>query len=235
MALALTLVAGTMLARMILRARIGHLGFYQAAPAGMVIAAFMVDELPRWTGVGMMGRRLAAAGSMLAVAIGCVAIALESHAALVDQTVAVGAGRDRFYATASDIDSSGQLVNWVVDFLKTAPPEATVCVLPEGEMINYLSRRPDPLGTARTEEQIIEKLRTAWPDYVVFISRDLSEGGIKEYGATDGPGYAVKRWLIENKYAPVAATGGNPLISSGEPGVTRGAVILKKPAVAPAK
>ncbi|HZQ47618.1 MAG TPA: hypothetical protein VFC07_11430, partial [Verrucomicrobiae bacterium] len=238
MALALAVMGAAMLARMLLRARIGHLGFYQAALAGMVIAAFLVAELPKWTGAGQAGRWLAAGGSALAIGIGCANIALESHAALADQTFAVGAGRDRFYCLPPDTDaagkiinpSTGQLVAWVVDFLRTAPPEATVCVLPEGEMINYLSRRPDPLNAARSEQEIIDRLALTQPDYVVFISRDLSETGLKEYGATGGPGYSIKRWLIENKYAPVAETGGNPLVSSSEPGAIPGAVILKKPA-----
>src|SRR5262249_18626591 len=62
MALALVLLAGAMLARMLLSARIHHLGFYQAALAGMVVAAALVAELPRLTGAGRLGQRLAAFG-----------------------------------------------------------------------------------------------------------------------------------------------------------------------------
>ena len=96
MALALVLSAGAMLARMPLHARIDHLGFYQAALAGMVTAAFMVAEIPRWTGVGSWGRCLATAGSMASLAIGCVMIAKMSCTAHAGQTLPIGEGRDRF-------------------------------------------------------------------------------------------------------------------------------------------
>jgi hypothetical protein len=224
MAFALALLGATMLARMLLHARVTHLGFYQAALAGMVIAAFLVAEIPRWTGGGP-GRCLAMAGGFVVLGWGCTTIAMASHAALVDQTVPIGTGRDRFYASVGEVDPIGPLVNWVLDQLKTTPPEAKICVLPEGEMINYLLRRPDPLGTARTDEQIMGRLRLTRPDYVVFISRNLAEVGVKEYGAPGGPGYAMLQWLRENKYPIVAETGGNPLRTDA----AKGAAILRRP------
>ena len=227
MAFALVLMAGVLLLRMALHARVTHFGFYQAALTGMAAAAFMVAEVPRWTGPGKWGRCLTLAGCIFAITFGCVVIARQSHWALADQTVPVGEGRDRFYADAEDIDATGAVVDWVVKYLKPLPPETKVCVLPEGLMINYLSRRVSPLGGARTEEQMLEQLRKAPPEYVVLISRDLREAGIKEYGAPGGPGYLLKQWLLANRYAPEAQKGGNPLIA----GLAKdnGAVILRRP------
>jgi hypothetical protein len=229
MALALALAAGVMLARMPLNARIGHLGFYQAALAGMVTAAFMVTDVPRWTGAGVWGRRVAAAGSLASLGIGCVMIAQMSWKAHADQTLAIGEGRDRFYCDAPEVDETGSLVKWAVDYLKTVPAGATVCVVPEGAMINYLSRRTNPVIAARDEEETVELMRRTPPDYVIFAPRNLVELGITRYGAPGGPGHILLPWLQAN-YDAVAGQGGDPMDASSRKGVL---ILRHKPKAAP--
>ncbi len=242
MALALVLSAGAMLARMPLHARIDHLGFYQAALAGMVIAAFMVAEVPRWTGADAWGRRLAAAGSVASLAIGCAFIAKMSHDAHIAQTVALGEGRDRFYCDAPDIDETGSLIKWTVDYLQTAPPRATVCVLPEGAMINYLSRRNDPVCAARDDAEAVNAMRRTPPDYVIYVSRTLVALGVAKYGQPGEPGYPILQWLRANNYVIAGGQGGDPFDSESH---RKGVLILRhepkpaplaapKPAPAPA-
>lgn len=241
-ALALVLAAGAMLARMPLHARINHLGFYQAALAGMVIAAFIVADIPRWTGQGVWGRRIATAGGMISLAIGCVTIAHMSWVARSGQTLAIGEGRDQFYCDTPDVDETGSLVEWAVEFLKTTPPRATVCVVPEGAMINYLSRRTNPVISARNEEETIEQMRHTPPDYVIFAPRDLVELGITRYGAPGEPGHLLLPWLQAN-YVVAAGRGSDPMDSKSP---HKGLLILRhdpkaaaqrastKPAEAPA-
>jgi hypothetical protein len=199
MALALVLLAGAMLARMILRARIDHFGFYQAALAGMTAAAVMVSEVPRWTGAGIWGRRLAALAGLAALGMGCASIAAQSAHIRADQTQPVGEGRDRFYAFDPAVDPTGFLVNWAVERLRNDPPQATLLVLPEGVMINYLSRRERPLPDLSSDEDLYLKLleRTP-PDYVILIARDLREHGVAQFGAPGNPGDKVVPWVWEN-------------------------------------
>ena len=99
MAMALALVAVAMLARMPLRARIHHLGFYQAALAGMVAAAFMVANVPCWMKSGGLGRFVAAAGCVIALAVGCGEIAWQSQKIHADQTQASGRAGSGFTPT----------------------------------------------------------------------------------------------------------------------------------------
>ena len=209
MAMALTLSAGAMLLRMPLLARIDHLGFYQAALAGMVTAAFMVADVPRWTGAAW-GRRIAATGSLASLAIGCVLIAKMSYTIRTGQTVPVGEGRDRFYCDAPDIDETGSLIEWTVEYLRTVPPAATVCVLPEGAMVNYLSRRTNPVVAARSEPEGVSMMRRMPPDYVIFVPRNLAERHITHYGAPGQPGFVLMQWLRKN-YVITAGQGGDPL------------------------
>jgi hypothetical protein len=226
MALALVVLAGAMLARMPLFPRIYHLGFFQAALAGMVLAAALVKEIPDWTGAGLWGRRVAQFGGLLVLATGCLSIAKKSLEIRADQTQPVAAGRDRFYATAPDIDATGALVNWTVEHLGSAPPRTGLVVLPEGFMINYLSRRVSPtppFTDAGREEDFVNLLRQAPPDHVVLISRNLREFGISRFGGPGQPGQAILKWVTDN-YQPEAATGGDPLAAKGAPG----AVILRR-------
>jgi hypothetical protein len=205
MALALVLLAGAMLARMILRARIDHFGFYQAALAGMVAAAVLVSEIPRWTGEGIWGRRLAALVGLVVLGMGCGSIAAQSALIRADQTQPVGAERDGFYAFDPAVDQTGYLVNWAVESLQNVPPQATLLVLPEGEMINYLSRREMAATDFFPDEDLyVRQLGRSPPDYVILMARDLREHGIAQFGAPGNPGEKVVPWLWENY--TVAAT-----------------------------
>jgi hypothetical protein len=225
MALALVLLAGAMLARMVLFARIFHMGFFQAALAAMVVAAMMVADLPRWTGTGIPGRRVTALGCFLVLLLGCGFIAAKSRAIRLDQTEPVGWGRDRFYATTRTIDGTGALVNWAADRLRSAPPDATALVLPEGAMINYLARRRslEP-GWIRggTETDLLRQMRLTPPDYIVLITRDLTEFGVTRFGAPGNTGYEIVKWAASN-YSVDAHLGGDPLAINDHPG----AIILK--------
>jgi hypothetical protein len=210
MALALVLLAGAMLARMFLRARIDHFGFFQAAFAGMAAAAAMVSEIPRWTGPGLWGRRLAALASLLVLGMGCASFVAQSAVIRSSQTQPVAAGRDRFYSFGPAVDETGFLVNWAVESLRTLPPRATLLALPGGAMINYLSRRESPLPDAISDEDLyLQQLRRSPPDYVILIARDLREFGIAQFGAPGNLGDKVVPWLWEN-YTLVATPPGRP-------------------------
>ncbi len=199
MALALVLLAGTMLARMALRARINHFGFIQAAFAGMVATAVIVSEVPRWTGNGRWGRRVALAGIMAMLALGCGAIVAESARNHAAQTQPVGTGADRFYAFGPKLDETGSAVNWCVERLRSIPPGATLLVLPEGVMINYLTRHERPMPEfVSDEEDYIRQLGRTRPDYVIYIWGDQRDGGIRRFGDPGQPGEKIVNWLREN-------------------------------------
>ena len=226
MALLLVLAAGTMLARMPLFPRIYHLGFFQAALAGVVLAAAIIAELPRWTGAGAWGRCVAKAGGIATLATGCVAIGMRSAEIRSYQTQVVGEGRDRFYSFEPQTDAMGALVNWTAEQLRETPPRATALVLPEGLMINYLSRRASPLppwDRHITEEAYLTQLQAAAPDFVVLISRNATESVESRFGTEGGPGTQIAGWVRTN-YAVENQTGADPLASQREMGV----VIFRK-------
>jgi hypothetical protein len=225
MSLLLVLLAGTMLARMPLFPRIYHFGFFQAALAGMVLAAFIVTELPRWTGHGVWGRCITTASAIAILVAGCFAIARQSGHIRSLQTQPVGSGRDRFYSFGRDDDPTGALVNWTVEQLRAFPPGASVLVLPEGVMINYLSRRPLPVPSwtgAVADVIYLRQLQSHPPDYIVLISRDLREFGIQRFGDEGNAAHLVMQWVVANYWLD-QKIGGDPIIPDGP----KGAMILR--------
>jgi hypothetical protein len=149
-----------------------------------------------------------------------------SHNIRADQTEPVGAGRDQFYSTSRTIDGTGALVNWASEQLSHSPTNATVIVLPEGTMINYLSRRQtvEP-GWMRGDHEIelLRQMRLKPPDAVVLISRNLSEFGMGRFGTPGNFGHDIWTWVSDN-YVIAARLGGDPLVADGPPG----AIILRR-------
>ena len=199
MALALVLLAGAMLIRMGLRARLNHFGFIQAAFAGMVATAVIISEVPRWTGNGRWGRRVALAGIMAMLALACGAVVAESAGNHAVQTQPVGSGADRFYAFNPKLDETGSAVNWCVERLRSIPPGATLLVLPEGVMINYLTRHERPMPEfVGDEDGYIKQLARVRPDYVACIWGDHRDNGMVRFGDPGQPGEKILKWLREN-------------------------------------
>jgi hypothetical protein len=220
----LALLAAAMLARMALFSRIYHFGFFQAAPAAMVIAAVMTAEIPHWTGQGRRGPAVSAACGLIVLTLGCASIAAKSNAIRAEQTEPVGSEKDRFYAFNREVDPLGPLVGWVVKRLAADPP-GTLLVLPDGLSINFLTRRisvmPD-VGGGGPDEPRMERLRQSPPDYVVLISLDLAEHGVSQYGKPGNPGWLLLQWVNQNYTAE--ASWGEPFSGTS----LKGARILRR-------
>jgi hypothetical protein len=204
----LALFSVAMLARMPLFVRVYHFGFFQAAPAAMLIAAVTVAEIPCWVGKPRAGRIAAAVCGLFVLTLPCISIAARSNGIRAEQTQQIAVGLDRFYAFNVEVDTTGALVDWVVKRLATEPP-GRVLVVPDGLSINFLSRRisaSPEIGASWPAERQIQELRNSPPKYVVEISLDLTERGIRQWGTEGNPGYILVKWVNQN-YVPVTSWG----------------------------
>jgi hypothetical protein len=231
---------------MFLNGRIYHYGFYQAAVAALVVTAVIVGELPLLLRPAGRGRVLLAAGALLLLAPGVVRVAAASQDILRSKTHAVGAGRDLFYAFPPGTLATGDIVRVTSEWLRRMPAGQTAVVLPEGEMINYLARMPSPVApyayfAAATaggrEARIVADLDRHPPDWVVLVSRDISDNGVKSYGESVGEGLLILSWVADH-YEAAMSVGGDPL----DPRQCGGLVLRRKgagggltPAAAPAR
>jgi len=135
------------------------------------------------------------------------------------QTYSIGQGADQFFTYPPGIRPTGELVREVTDYLRRQPTGQTLLVLPEGEMLNYLTRMPSPLAPffyfaeateGGREALLLDTLEQHPPDWVVIISRDLRQRGIKRYGQRPGQGKLLLDWVMAN-YNIQCAFGGDPL------------------------
>ncbi len=228
-----------LMARMVLAGRIVQFGFFQAAVATMALGAILISEPVAWLPNGR-GRRALLAVLVAALAVpGIVRMVAISQEFQRLQTFPVGTGRDQFYYYPPEIDATGFVVRTVVEKLAELPPEQTLLALPEGSMINYLSRRTSPLPQFQfhgftteggREAEVVKALTAKPPDIVVITSRDLRDFGVKIYGERDGAGRLIMRWIAE-RYEITHKIDNDPLDSA-----QCGAYIMqKKPAAAPVR
>ena len=231
----LAVLGAALMARMLLAGRIVQFGFFQAALATMALGAVFVTETVGWLPNVRSSRSwLALLVAALAVP-GIVRTIAVSQEFQMLQTFSVGSGRDQFFSYPPAIDATGFVVHTVVEKLREFPPEYTLLGLPEGSMINYLSRRRSPLPQFQfhgftteggRELKIVEALTAQPPDLVVIASRDLRDFGIKIYGERDGAGRQIMHWIARH-YEVTHKIGNDPLDSA-----QCGAYILqRKPAV----
>ena len=144
--------------------------------------------------------------------------------------VVVGRGADRFLA-----DPRGEFIARVDEVIeRQVPAEGSLLVLPEGCMINFLTRRRSPTRYFNFmppemlmfgEQSVLAALQLSPPDAVVLVHKDTSEYGLPLFGRDYGA--AIYAW-VRAHYEPArlwtVEAGQRPL----EPGTKHAVALLKR-------
>lgn len=209
--LAFAALALALLLKMLLQARTTNYGFTLALPATLLVAAALVGWVPEWLdGRGRSGA-VFRAGAAAALLVFAAAHLIATGGWLARKTVTVGRGTDAFRA-----DARGEFVNAAVESVREGEAR-TMAVLPEGVLLNYLARVPNPTPYVNFmppelilfgEEAWLEAFAAAPPDVVLYVHKDTSEYGYPYFG-TD---YAVEldAW-VRATYRPIGLMGQEPL------------------------
>ena len=97
-------------------------------------------------------------------------------------------------------------------------PGATLNVMPEGIMLNYLARRPSTTRYVNYmptefrlfgEEAILSALEAAPPDWIALVEKETSEYGVHYFGLAFGQ--TVGQW-IAGHYAGASLIGSPPFV-----------------------
>ena len=218
----LALVGAGLMARMMLWGRLHHFGFYQAAGALMVVAAVLVSEWPRWLPESNpLARRLLLAAAVAAFAGYGGVVVTASTAELRQRTLRIGTGADAFHARPPP-RPYGAWLNFAQEVLRREGATGSLLVVPEGLMLNYLTRMPSPVppfflfsfATRNgAEAELVARLERTPPEWVVALSRNLREYGISRYGEREGEGRLLLDW-IDRHYERVASAEGRHPFSS---------------------
>lgn len=206
----LIVFALALLAKMILFTRIYHYGFALAMPAALLVVVALLDWLP-----GAINRRGGSGEILRAAALGVLVAAaasyLEVNARIFRaRTYEVSSGADRILA-----DERGK---HIVDTLSEIArrPGKTLAALPEGAMLNFLSRRANPtpypilMPTEMTmfgEDAILAAFKANPPDLIALVHRNTSEFKVRFFAKDYARG--VGAW-IDAEYRPVFLAGATP-------------------------
>ena len=200
--------------------RIWHYGFALALPAFAAAVFLLVWVLPLALERLGVNRKWFRAAVTLLIAVGCLSLFIQSQHLYAPKTLPIGSGSDRILTQTESVNPAGPAVREALDWLnKNAAPEATLAVLPEGVMINYLSRRVNqtrylvwnPAEIASFgQEKMTQAFCSHPPDYVILVHRDASEYGADFFGRKNDFGGELLKWINAN-YEPVRLIGKEPL------------------------
>jgi hypothetical protein len=204
-----------LLLKIFLKPTLGGYAFALALPGAIVLVLTLLHTAPaaieRRGGDPRIFRRTSMALLAL-VTIGCLQ---HSDPVRTAKTVVVGEGGDRFIARPDRLAGPiWSLATWVD---QTLPVEATLVVMPEGAIVNYLARRINPTRHLTFlppelaifgEEQILAELRANPPDFVALVQRDSYEYGLPLFGTDYGQ--SLIAWARED-YKLLTRVGKAPL------------------------
>jgi len=201
-----------LMAKVILKVRVDNYGFVLAVPAVLIAVVAMWDWLPRAI------ERLGGAGTLLRAGL-LAMLTIDTYVylnvqkvALDERTVRVGTGGDAIWW-----NPRGHEVNRILAQIEASlPRDATLVAIPEGVMLNYLSRRRNPTGYISYmpletllfgEDQILDGFEQHPPDALLVLTRDLQIYDVKPFG--EGYAQRLRAWLVDH-YRPVEPAPARP-------------------------
>jgi hypothetical protein len=210
------------LGKMFLNCRIYHYGFYVTLPALSLISVMLTWYLPSWL-VKKGGHSVHFRNAMLFFLtfltlhyfwISANLFRLKTYpVALVNS--------DRILTFHESIDPRGILVNKTLQWIdRNIPQDKSLLIVPEGIMLNYLTRRENPTRYNNFmlpelihygENAILDEIKSHPPDFILVVfAKDPAEYGVGPFGLDPANGQMIMNW-IESAYCPVALIGGDPL------------------------
>jgi hypothetical protein len=198
------------LIKMMLNVHVYHYGFALAMPGTLLSAACLVRYTPMF-----LRNKSFEAFFVRSLTVMIVGVIIIGHIAFCKKIYdlkryAVGAGPDTILTYTTNISPIGACVNAAVERIqKLVKEDETLLVLPEGIILNYLSRRANPFcyisfmpfqQEVIGEDKALSSMITCSPDYIAITDRDTSEFGYKGFGVDYGVN--VFAWIKEN-YKPL--------------------------------
>jgi hypothetical protein len=215
--LVMTVFASMMLLKIFLNVHVYHYGFALAMPAVLLLVMAMLYQLPR-----SLGHALGSAAFFRGLGVALLLVVLIVHVQwskkIYDlKTYPVGHGSDTILSWNPAVSPQGMAIDLALKQIKDVIPEDNnFVVLPEGIILNYLTRRQSaspniefmPSSVAMVgEEKIIHDFDAHKSDFIILVHRDTLEYGARYFGVD----YAVNlaSWIRKN-YSPVARIGDEP-------------------------
>jgi hypothetical protein len=214
-----------LLGKVVLDVRISHYGFVLALPATLLLIATLVHSIPAALDARGANGAMARAILVAPIVAATVYFVAWSNRTYVHKNTVVGHGSDAFLETDEDISMRAHDVNLAAERLHAMmPPGATLMAIPDGLMLNYWLRSPNPtrhiyfvpwsLAFANGEAAVLAEIQQHPPDFIAIVHRKAEEYGFTFFGADERFGASIMRWVRAN-YRRVQLIGLEPLTGRG--------------------
>jgi len=221
---ALVLIAAFALVALLklgLAPRIAHYGFFLAMPAFVLVATLLVSLVPLRLGGTPRGAAAFRITAIAFVALLSAHFMNESRLVYLRKTVPIGAPADAIVAYHPQFDPRTLPTMFAVEWLnRNLKPDDTFVAMPEGLILNFLTRRPNPTRyltftypeiLAFGEDAMLDDLRRTAPDYILLVHRDSSEYGVDMWGRDPRYGMRIMKWVDAN-YLPIGRFRDEPFV-----------------------
>ncbi len=212
-----------LLAKIILRCGLSGYGFYLSLPAGVVMVVMLTYLIPTWLeeeGRDGNSFRIIALVFLLLFTLHYLKVCYPYYER---KEYIIGSGGDKIVTYKAGYDVRGPLVRQTIEWiLGNLKPDETFVALPEGVMLNYLTRHASPQRCMDFmtpwlltfgEENIVKNFTIHSPDYILLIHKNTSDYGVGFFGADPRNGKKIMKWVREN-YHPIALFGSEPLVNN---------------------
>lgn len=217
----LVLFSLLLLLKMILNVHFYHYGFALAMPASLIMIAIFLHYVPMW--LARLGSKAVAAAFLgLFVLLATFFYFNVTRQVYTHKNYAVAEGKDQFFTYDDRVAINGPVINITLQKIeKLMSKSDTFVALPEGVMLNYLSRRSNPsrffefmpnfiMGVG--EIRIMGSISQAKPSFVLLIERDFSEYGARYFGKDYA--FNLSAWIMNN-YEKKIQIGAEPMTGKG--------------------
>lgn len=228
--LVLTVFSLLLLLKVFFKVVVYHYGFALTLPGTLVLCILLLHFIPNRlrTRCGPpLFYRTVAAGLMVFYIF---ALDFASYSFFTRKVVPVAQGPDMLYdyhpKTRLHLGKpymKALMIKYALEVMESEmKPGAPVLVWPDALMINYLSRRPDPLGgfilnpftwvLYGGDAPLLEKLKAQPPPYIMLIDRNYYEFQMPWFGTDFGQD--IHHW-IRDRYIMFKQIGAAPFTASG--------------------
>lgn len=209
----------TLLAKLGINPRISHYGVFLAMPAFLSAFYLLLHLVPRFLERNAGPPKNFRLAMLIFLMTGLAHLVIHSSLFYRDKHFLLTSDGDQIFTYDPSVDPTGQAMSQTAAWIEAhTAPTNTLAVLPEGAMLNYLTRRinPTPYAVftfevwAFGEQTMLAAFQKNPPDYVVLIHESAAEYGHTYFGQQKDYGHNLMEWINQN-YQPVWLVGGEPL------------------------
>jgi hypothetical protein len=208
-----------LLPKMFFNVRFYHYGFYLAMPAMLTLVVVLV-----WLWPSLLARNPHGGYLFRSLALAALTVCAGHYWLLSQQfygfkNFRIGQGSDLILGYDRAIHPRdfffAEALQWIE---RETPPSATLAALPEGTMLNYLSRRINPTPyvyftmvemISFGEDNMLRALQKTQPDYLVLEHLSSEDYGVGYFGEDPRYGKSIMDWAA-NSYQLAVQIGPEP-------------------------